>query len=395
MKLMTFFKLLYIKYHKTDNNIVFFSSFDGHYSDSPKYISEKLHEISPNVKIVWLIESHRTSELPSYVIPAIKNTFAETFYYAKAGVVVDNVLCRKAAMLYNNTFLSLVMYRLYKWILRKDNQRCYTTWHGTPLKKMLVDQVGSRLKDITTHNIEMIHGNKYTLEIMNHLMFEKMPMTLMGSPRNDVLLNADFSKISQFKKELKFPEGKKILLYAPSFRSEGYKSDAERSGLNQLKEINITQLCSVLHEKFGGEWCFVCRFHYHVEKLVDWNQLKSQYGDAIMNGNESDDMAEYLACTDILLTDVSSCMYDFALTKKPCLVFFPDLNFYSSSERGLYEKIEDLPFPYTTSFTGLLDNISSFDEPKYVKKVENMIARFGYVDDGASSERIVRYIFSK
>ena len=201
----------------------------------------------------------------------------------------------------------------------------------------ICDDINHEIIDIEADDIEMIHGNSFTYGIMNHLMWGKIPMSLLGCPRNDILFNIDSTLVNTLRYRLNLPYDKKIILYAPSFRSDGLKSNLQRSGLNQLQEIDITKICSLLNKKFGEEWCFVCRFHYHVEKEVNWVGLKKKYGEHIKNGNIGDDMSEYLACTDILLTDVSSCMFDFALTRKPCFIYFPDLEYYSSRERALPE----------------------------------------------------------
>lgn len=396
MKIITFAKLLYIKFHKTNSDIIFFSSYKNHYSDSPKYISEKLHELYPEKKIVWVVASKRLEELPTYVIPVLDNSYKEAFYKARASIYIDNVLGGKVSILTSKSLYKKLLHKLYIWCRKKGNQKCYTTWHGTPLKRMFGDQVANNnIIDIEADDIEMIHGNSFTYGIMNHLMWGKIPMSLLGCPRNDILFNIDSTLVNTLRYRLNLPYDKKIILYAPSFRSDGLKSNLQRSGLNQLQEIDITKICSLLNKKFGEEWCFVCRFHYHVEKEVNWVGLKKKYGEHIKNGNIGDDMSEYLACTDILLTDVSSCMFDFALTRKPCFIYFPDLEYYSSRERGLYQKIEDLPFPCSTTFKGLLKNISSFDNISYVKRIENLITEYGYVDDGCSAERVVKFIIGR
>ena len=121
--------------------------------------------------------------------------------------------------------------------------------------------------------------------------------------------------------------------------------------------------------------------------------MKKRYPGKIINGNLNDDMAEYLACADILITDASSSMFDFALTGKPCFLYFPDVEHYDKVERGFYFDIQrDLPFPLSVNFDELCEQIQSFDEEKYAVGIKELLENIGNIDDGNSSKRVVEYI---
>ena len=129
--------------------------------------------------------------------------------------------------------------------------------------------------------------------------------------------------------------------------------------------------------------------------MVDWEQLNEKYPNKIFNGNAFDEMSLYLNVTDILITDASSCAFDFCVTKKPCFIFFPDLSHYKNVERGFYYDLESLPFPISTTFEELIRNISSFSKATYEEKVSNFIEEQKFMDDGCSAEKIVDYILSE
>ena len=156
--------------------------------------------------------------------------------------------------------------------------------------------------------------------------------------------------------------------------------------------IDIDYLFEALQCKFGGDWVMVCRFHYHVSDMVNWDELDKKYDGRVINGNLSDDMAEYLVCADILMTDASSCMFDYIITGKPCFLFFPDVDNYENRERGFYYPIKKLPFPISVNFKELLDDISDFDYKDYSEGVNKLKSDFGYYEDGESSERILKWI---
>ncbi len=374
---------------------VLFTSFDGHYSDNPKYISQALHALKPDAEIVWLVKQPYRALLPDYVKAVdINNRWATLWYRGTARAIVDNVYGKKADQRTANSRGAKLKFAVNGWLKNKRRQHVFTTWHGTPLKRMGRDQVGCEVRDFSCPRTTMLLGNRYTLDIMQRLTFNKIRMELIGTPRNDVLFGTP-EQAEVLKAKLGLPQNKKILLFAPTFRSDGDgigDRNIQRSGLSQLEAMDFNALFHTLSERFGGDWALVCRFHYHVEQQVDWEQLQRDYPEQIINGNAHDDMAEYLACADALLTDASSAMFDFALTDKPCFLFFPDLLYYAEHERGFYTPPEQLPFPAAVTFPELLDCIAAFDSAAYTRQIATLLHDYGYVDDKDSSERIARYV---
>ena len=320
------------KFSGVKKNRIVFTSFDGHYSDSPKYISEKIHEISPETEIVWLVSEKYKNLLPDYVTAVDIESKSAKKYIRTAAALVDNVYWRKVYFRTDNGFLSRLTSKVFRFFAYRKNQLCFTTWHGTPLKRMGRDQIGDKTVGFDCPNATMILGNKFTLNIMKRLTFGEMEMKLIGCPRNDVLFS-DAEMRLEIKEKLGLPKDKKVVLYAPTFRTDTTDindKNVYRSGINQINEIDFDALFKTLSDKFGGEFVFICRFHYHVEKMVDFAAFEEKYPGKIINGNLHDDMAEYLAATDVLITDASSCMFDFALTGKPCFLLFPDVDRYGS-----------------------------------------------------------------
>ncbi len=372
-----------------------FTSFNGHYSDNPKYICEALHAQSPQAQIVWLVNPAYISDVPSYA-KAVNIGSKKAFWHrASARAIIDNVYGeRENNLIYGDR---KAKFKIKTFLKKKGSQDVFTTWHGTPLKKMGIDQHASTVCDFSCPDTTMILGNQFTLDIMDHLTFHKLDMQLLGTPRNDILFQGS-EQIAKVKAQLGLPADKKVILFAPTFRTDGSNiadKNIARSGINQLEEMDFDLLFETLAQKFGGDWVLVCRFHYHVEKMVDWDALEQQYPGRIINGNRHDDMAQYLLCTDVLLTDASSSMFDFSLTKKPCFLFFPDLEYYGSEERGFYGNVEDLPYPCAVDFKGLLDAIRHFDSAQYAQKTDRLLNDYGFVDDCQSSERVANFILAR
>lgn len=396
MKLTYWFRKIFMKSIPVKKNRIVFTSFNGHYSDGPKYICEEIYKLNPNAELIWLVDKKYKNKVPNYSKAVIYDSLKALYYYSSANIIIDNVYGEKESYLTSKTFFAKLKYKILKFLNYKKNQYVYTTWHGMPIKKMGRDQINSTIYDFDCPNTTMILNENYTYNIMNRLCFEKIDMKVLGSPRNDILYKKDKEEINLIKRKLGLPIEKKIIMFAPTFRSDGnFNNNVEKSGLNQLNEIDLDRLFNELNIKFGGDWVFVCRFHYHVEKMVNWDKLKEKYGDKIQNGNAFDDMMEYLVCTDILLSDISSALCDFFITEKPTFNLFPDYENYRDSERGLYIKIEELPFRINLRFNELIQSIQDFDSNSYVEKVQDFKKKCGYTNNIKSAKTIAEYILKE
>ena len=372
-----------------------FSSLNGQYSDSPKAISIFIHQEYPEYEMVWLVKDDTPKDIPDYAKTVRIHTMKANYYSGSSKIVVDNVYAENAVTIYNYDKKATIRAKVYLWLHRKRKQLVFTTWHGTPIKKMGIDQVDSKVTDFLCNKTEMILGDQYTINILKRLTFGRMEMHLLGTARNDVLFDYDHS---QYIKELLKIKNKKIILFAPTFRSGNYDNMniyVERSGINQINNMDFEKLFSSLNKRFGGEWVFICRFHYHVAERINWPEIDRKTKGRVINGNILQDMADYLSCADVLLSDISSCMFDFALTRRPCFILFPDKEQFENIERGLYIQLETLPFPFAINCDELFRNIEKFDESIYKERVNSLINTYGFVDNGHSSKTVSKFIMEK
>ena len=190
---------------------------------------------------------------------------------------------------------------------------------------------------------------------------------------------------------MNLPLDYKVVLYAPTFRK-----NIDFSGIAQMKELDIPELIESLSKVIGGErWCFVFRAHNLVMQKIDFTSIsKSNSNVLLINGNLHDDMAEYLKCADVLITDYSASMFDFALTRKPCFLYVPDVDEYGSNERGFYTQIEALPFPIARNSKELISAVELYNDVEYKIKIDHLLVEMGNVEDGNASKRVVKDILS-
>lgn len=395
----------YIHFHKfifkispIKKNRFVFMSYHGKYSDSPRYISEQLHHQEPDSEIIWLVKKELINSLPDYILTKDISKLSAWWYLGSAQVVVDNVYCNKEYTWFAGVPFSEIMYRLHNFFFNKVKQHAYTTFHGTPVKKMDRDQVGNDIRGFICPNTTFILESEYSAKIYKHITFNNLQVELLGSPRIEKLRLTDERHSLSIKQRLGVNPNTKLILYAPTFRNDGKDTQGKnvhRSGLDQLYSMKIDNLIETLHEKFGGEWKFIVRFHQHVEKLVDWDKLNELYPGLIINGNQIVEMNDCLSVSDILLTDYSSCMFDYMELKRPCFLYVPDFERYTKIERGLYCDINRMPFLSADNFNALLNQIQIFDMDRYISNLNIFKEGIGYTEILGSTERIVNYILSK
>ena len=199
-----------------------------------------------------------------------------------------------------------------------------------------------------------------------------------GYPRNDILVG-DYKKYA--KKVYDFfglPKEKKTVLYAPTYRN-GRKLDQYQMDLTLLREE--------LHKRFQGEWVVLMRLHPTMAKKAG-NII---YSDDVINASVYDDMQELLAGCDVLVSDYSSVISEFALTKKPIFLYATDVKEYAV-ERDFYVDYYSLPFPIAENNEELKQRIENFEETEYKQKVEEYLSQVGMSDRGNAAVTVVKRI---
>ena len=103
------------------------------------------------------------------------------------------------------------------------------------------------------------------------------------------------------------------------------------------------------------------------------------------------DIQELMLIADIGITDYSSWIYDYVLTRKPGFIFAEDIEEYNT-ERGFYYKLETTPFAIARNNEELFDCIMNFDLSIYQNKVDKFLSNKGCIEDGKASYRVVEKI---
>ena len=223
----------------------------------------------------------------------------------------------------------------------------------------------------------MLSGCDFSTAIFKRAFWYDGEILESGTPRSDILINAPRSVREKVFDYYGIPNNKKLVLYAPTFRDDK-KAD--------LFGMDFRKLSSTLGST-NEEWVIGCRLHPNILGKVNAEGCISMSGYS--------DMQELICAADLLITDYSSCMFDMATAKKPCVLYAPDLKKYTNSERGLYFDIQKLPFPLSENMDELCRIVAYFDLEKYNNQLAEFMSSIGSYEDGKASARVVNYIIDK
>lgn len=103
------------------------------------------------------------------------------------------------------------------------------------------------------------------------------------------------------------------------------------------------------------------------------------------------DIQELLAVADCMISDYSSCIFDYLLTKRPAFLFTTDIEEYNT-ERGFYYPLETTPFLIAHDNDELMLNIKNFENAKYIEKCNSFLNDKGCIENGTASEKVADLI---
>lgn len=354
-------------FHK--NRIVFFSYFGKQYSCNPKYISEYIQNNTSDLDIIWAFNSP-----DKYLF--LKDTGITLVKYNSISFIRA---CLTSRYIITNS-------EIPAWFPLTKKQTLINTWHGGGAYK----KVGSAYQKEThgkqkraqlarkTPCIYMSSSKAFTQMTLRESFHHTGKILAYGMPRNDILINRDHDEL--YKKIYTYfniPAENHILLYAPTYR----ESKKAKEYLFDCQDVK-----TALSKRYGGNWTILFRMHYFI---MDQLETSSEYIDA----SAYPDMQELLYVSDILITDYSSSMWDFALTRKPCFLYTTDLDFYDLS-RGFYTDIHSWPYPLAENTKELSNLIASFNMKDYHKKIEQHLSDLGNLESGTASQQICKYLLS-
>ena len=116
--------------------------------------------------------------------------------------------------------------------------------------------------------------------------------------------------------------------------------------------------------------------------------------DRVVDATFHPDIADLYVASDACITDYSSVMFDYSMTRKPLFFFVPDLEDYLST-RPMYMDLEEIaPSPLCRELDQLSSELLDMDQfdAKYGQAYDAFRQRFAPHDDSYSAKRVVDQI---
>ncbi len=357
---------------KVNDNSILFATDQGEYTCNPKYIAEEVLRRKLPYEITWALKGGALGPFPAEF--NLVRGGSPNYYRAVASskIVVQNghSLQRNGAN-------------------KNKGQLWLQTWHGSlGLKKLEGaggdDKFYRRMQRLDMQQTDYIITNsEFEDNVFSSTYWGGVPILRKGHARNDILLDKSKENSKYLRKKILKrlnikDTGQKFLLFAPTHNDKV----SERSYGN----IDFDALREVLADKFGGTWEILIRTHNSNKgRSSKWLAGLPLY---CYNASFYPDMQELLVVADAGVTDYSSWICDYILTKKPSFLFGTNISMYKQT-RGFYHKFEKTPFTIATSNKELIDNISKFNQNNYNEKVDKFLDDCVCIDDGKSASRIV------
>lgn len=203
----------------------------------------------------------------------------------------------------------------------------------------------------------------------------------IGAPRTDLFFDKPLQEsiIANIRKELPFINGKKVILFAPTFRGNG-----QQSAYYPFEVIDFKKLYEALADQ---GWIFLMKIHPFVQNKPN---VPYEYQDFIYDVSEYREINNLLLVTDVMITDYSSVCFEYGLLKRKMIFFSPDLAEYMSSRNFYYDYFDFIPGPYVSNTVELIQEI---ENPEIdTKRIQDFIEYYFDDLDGKASERFVDYL---
>ncbi|MER6161061.1 CDP-glycerol glycerophosphotransferase family protein [Streptomyces sp. NPDC001868] len=361
-----------------DPNLALYSAFShrGVLGD-PAAVYQAARDLAPHIRGVWVVRPERVAALPPGVEYVTPGSPEQLRLAARATYFVGNVDWPGA-------------------LTKRPGSVHIHTHQGTPLKFMgadLLHKPGARLgvdvpgmlrrADRWDHSLV---ANRHSELVWSRAYPCGFTSLRTGSPRNDVLVNAGPDSGASVRERLGIPAGHTVVLYAPTPR------DYRRGG--HVERFDLARFAADLRSGLGEAHTLVVRLH---PSLADGPARGSGLAElhrrgVVVDATDEPHVEELMLASDVLVTDYSALMFDYANLDRPIVIHADDREAFAVS-RGMYLDITaDPPGHVSRSYRELawLFDSGQWRDTESARLRVGFRERYCEFDDGRAAERVVR-----
>jgi CDP-glycerol glycerophosphotransferase len=351
---------------------VVWNSFNGRFSDNPRALYQALRARGGDEQHVWLADPRHAAAFPADAVTVPIGTPAAVAALESADVLVAN------------THIQLDEWQ------KRPGARYLQTWHGTPLKRIHrdaasvpPDDVMAELDaDIARWDWLVTPGGGGTRLLQSAFRYDGALLET-GYPRNDVLLAPDAdARRARVRADLGIADGATAVLYAPT-----YRDDEAVPGTSAALGLDVAALA----DRLGERAVLLLRLHHYMG-----HQQRPAGGGRVRDVSGHPDISDLYLAADVLVTDYSSSMFDFAVTGKPIVLYAYDLEHYEGRLRGFtFDLRTGAPGPVLRDQAALTEAL--LDLPAvaaaHADDHARFVARWCAHEDGRASERVIAAVW--
>ena len=148
-----------------------------------------------------------------------------------------------------------------------------------------------------------------------------------------------------------------------------------------------------MERALGDDVHFLVRPHY-----LEGYKLPPKHAGFATDVSRHHDVTELLLIADVLVTDYSSVMFDFANTGRPMVFYTYDYEDYTRDERGTYLDLARVaPGPLVEDTAGLVAALRTVDGMReaYAERYAAFRERFCEYETGRAAEHVVKEYFER
>jgi CDP-glycerol glycerophosphotransferase len=351
---------------RVDPNLAVYGSywFRG-YSCNPRAIYETARELVPDCRGVWVVRKNAVDAIPPGVDYVVARSPEFWDLMARAKYRINNVNFPNRAA-------------------KPDGAIEVQTHHGTPLKYMGLDLRKSESKgrgmdfEALLQRIARwdysVSSNPHSTEVWERVYPGTYETLEIGYPRNDRLANATPDEIAGVRSALGVAPEQTAVLYAPTHREyeEGY-----------VPKLDLARLADAL----GPDHVILARLHY----FYDSDPLVRELHGAgrLLDVASHPSVEELCLAADVLLTDYSSIMFDYAVLDRPIVIHAPDWDEYRARRGVYFDLLAEPPGAVARTEDEVLEALAAPAGGERAAFRE----RFCALDDGHAAERVVRRVW--
>ncbi|MFE5596961.1 CDP-glycerol glycerophosphotransferase family protein [Streptomyces sp. NPDC056549] len=360
-----------------DENLAVYSAYWGRTpSCNPLAVHEAAKKLAPGLRGVWVVNQAYARTVPSGLSRIAPATFGYWKAMARAKYLVNNVNFPDA-------------------VIKRPGQVHLQTHHGTPLKRMGLDQqhypavARSMDFDKLLERVDRwdysVSSNQHSTEQWERVYPAAFQSLNTGYPRNDVYYRATAADVRRIRGELGIGHGKKALLYAPTVRDHQKEAFVSRLDLGRFAR------------ELGPDHVLLVRAHYFYGGDPELAALAES--GALVDVSRHPSVEELCLAADALITDYSSIMFDYANLDRPIVTYADDWEMYRTCRGVTFDLLSgepgDTPGVIATTEDELIEAFRSGawnGEPAAALR-QAFRERFCAWDDGFAAERVVRSVF--